>query len=350
MSNSLSSSFFSCVSDVARAIAVLVTASLIFLWSKWDHMCRYTIEVIQRGNMGSCMFCELDSLRANGMVILYEYFGVPLQTTTEVRRKSKGGTSPVSSLPARPAATGESARDAGHWGGPNGSCQKGHGTDTPGEVTWKRQIFRKDVEVFRKILCGRHMLTEDSKGTKEAGVMPSLPPSLEPARRREHKCSTLCWDAFKQLRKRFCLCAELFWALSWAVHQTPHHSWCWWIFVIPLPGFKTRPISLSQYPTSCQRNVYHGHWTGKAKPQSISGSLQSSFPLVRPVSTVSPVKNNHFPFFRASFKKFSPRIVTPHVTLCRKRLNFTLKVVFLLPNLFLTSPHLFYVGVKFSLT
>lgn len=224
MSNSLSSSFFSCVSDVARAIAVLVTASLIFLWSKWDHMCQYTIKVIQRGNMGSCMFCELDSLRPNGMVILYEYFGVPLQTTAEVRRKSKGGTSPVSSLPACPAATGESARDAGHWGGPNGSCQKGHGTDTPGEVTWKRQIFRKDVEVFRKILCGRHMLTEDSKATKEAGVMPSLPPSLEPARRRERKRSALLLRCLQAAEKAV---LPLCWALlssflSSASNPTPH--------------------------------------------------------------------------------------------------------------------------------
>lgn len=54
-------------------------------------------------------------LRANGMVILYEYFGVPLQTTAAVRRKSKGGTSRVSPLPAHPAAAGESAPDAGHW-------------------------------------------------------------------------------------------------------------------------------------------------------------------------------------------------------------------------------------------
>lgn len=38
MTNSFSSSFFSCVSDVAYAIVVLATASLIFLWSKWDHV------------------------------------------------------------------------------------------------------------------------------------------------------------------------------------------------------------------------------------------------------------------------------------------------------------------------
>ena len=56
MSNSFSSSFFSCVSNVAHAIAALAAASLIFLWSKWDHMCQYIIEAIQKGNTGSYMF------------------------------------------------------------------------------------------------------------------------------------------------------------------------------------------------------------------------------------------------------------------------------------------------------
>lgn len=150
------------------------------------------------------------------------------------------------------------------------------------------------------------MLTEGNKATEEARVMPSLPPSLEGARRRQHKCSALsCWDAFERLRKLFCLCAELFLEQCVKPHTTAGADE---FLAILLPGFKTRLRLLSQYPTSCQRKVYRGHWTGKANPQSIASSLQSSFLLVMPVPTVSPVKNNHFPSFRASFSKFSPEL------------------------------------------
>ena len=304
MSNSFPSSFFSCVSNVAHAIAALATASLIFLWSKWDHMCQYIIEAIQKGNTGSYMFWELDWLRANGMVILYKYFGVPLQTTAEVRRKSKGGTSPVSPPPSL----------SGHrWWvspgcralGPNSGCQRGHGTDTPGEVTWRRQIFRKDLESLSKNTLWE-AYAEHSKATEEARVMPSPPPSLEPAHQRQHKYRTLsCWDAFERLRKLFCLCAELFFEQCIKPHTTAGADE---FLAILLLGFMTRLRLLSQYPTSCQIKLYRGHWTSKAKPQSIVSSLQSSSLLVMPVPAVSPVKNNHFPSFRASFSTFSPEL------------------------------------------
>ena len=130
MSNSFSSLFSSCVCNVAHAIAVLAAASLIFLWSNY-------VPVHHRGDSKQecgTLYVLRTGLRVNGMIILYEYFGVPLQTTAEVRRKSKGGTSPASSLPACPATAGESAPDAGHRDGPNSGCQRGHGTDTPGEV------------------------------------------------------------------------------------------------------------------------------------------------------------------------------------------------------------------------
>ena len=150
------------------------------------------------------------------------------------------------------------------------------------------------------------MLTEGSKATKEARAMPSLPSSPEPAHQRQHKCSALsCWGAFQWLRKLVCLCAELVLEQCIKPYTTADADE---FLAVLLPGFKTRLRLLSQYPTSCQTEVYCGHRTIKAKPQSIASSLKSSFPLAMPVPTVSPVKNNHFPSFGASYTQFSPEL------------------------------------------
>lgn len=109
------------------------------------------------------------------MAILFEYFGVPLQTPAEVRRKSKGGTNPMSPfqpfqppLVSQPWMQGtEMAPAVTVKEGTRQAClEKLAGGDKSLENIWK---------VFRKTLCGRLMLTEDSKATKVARVMPSLP-------------------------------------------------------------------------------------------------------------------------------------------------------------------------------
>lgn len=146
----------------------------------------------------------------------------------------------------------------------------------------------------------------------------------------------------------FCLCAELF--LEHFIKPQTKAAADKFLLMLP-PGFETRPRPVPQsHPTSCHMKVDCGHWTDKAKPQSISGSLQSSSPLVMPVLTVSPVKITSILLLSGHILiRLGPKLKRPCKSVWRLP-NFTSEVLLLLPNLFLTSLHLFRVGVKFSLT
>lgn len=60
---------------------------------------------------------------------------------------------------------------------------------------------------------------------------------------------------------------QLFLALLIVGTEGPHHSWCWWI---SCDGAARIQNQAEICATGCQIKVYHGHWTSKAKPQSIT--------------------------------------------------------------------------------